>query len=143
MNLRKSFVLLFGLLVCFGATTLWALERGEVVIIATGGAGPDARETRVWIAEDAGELWLEANNPLTPWYLHVVVQPELKMARAGEIESYRAEPYPGPAGHIKIRGLMRKKYGLADRWVALIAGDPASVAVRLRRLPARGTAPPP
>ena len=40
-------------------------------------------------------------------------------------------PEPGAEGHEKIRGLLRRKYGWADRWVGAIVDTSSSVAIRL------------
>ncbi len=148
MNLRKALVLVLGLALLFAVTTLWALERGEVVILATTGLSGDpgsVRHSRVWIVDAGDEQWLEANNPASPWYLDVLKHPQLRIERRGEVEDYVAVPMPDPETRKYVRRLMREKYGLADRWVALLAGNPDSVAVRLKRLgpvPPTSTIPP-
>lgn len=125
-------LLIFPLLaVSFGAITLVALEGREVVLLETRAEDGSARQTRTWIAEDAGAWWVEAANPERPFLLDLQARPEVELQRSGRPFRCRAEVSPEPGGHDRIRQLLRARYGWADRWVALIADTSRSLAVRL------------
>jgi hypothetical protein len=123
-------IVLLGLAAAAAGTFL-ALEGGEVVVLRTERPEGGVRETRVWIAEQEGVLWLEAATPDRGWYRDLLLRPELELVRAGRARPYRAAPEPGPAGHERIRALLRAKYGLADWWVGLLQDTTGSIAVRL------------
>ncbi len=117
--------------VLLGAITLAALEIPEVVVVRTFDPEGGVEETRVWIADAQGTVWLEANNPETTWYLRTLEHPRIEVVRGGQRVNYETVADPTPAGHLRIRRLMSAKYGLADWWVGLLFGNPRSVAVRL------------
>jgi hypothetical protein len=124
-----SFAALGVLVLAIGAVTWRALEGGEVVIVRT--RTPDGEhETRVWVADADGALWLEAGSPESAWYRHVLARPRVEIVRDGRAAPYRLTPLPGPEGQRRIRGLFRAKYGWADRWLAWLHDGSRSVLVR-------------
>ena len=120
-----------GLIVAFGATTWWALEWDGVAIIETRSEGGELRSTHVWYTEPDGELWLEAGTPRNPWFLDIQRDPVLSFRVDGRTTRYTARLDEDPSGHSRIRSLMREKYGLRDRWVALLFDTSGSLAVGL------------
>lgn len=130
----------------FAATTLWALEGGEVVVLTTFDAAGGGHTSRVWLAGGGGSLWIEAADPGKPFYLRIRRRPQVTLARGGVERAYLAEPDDTPAGHRRIRELLRARYGWRDRWVGLLVDTSRSVAVRLQPIEpaassaARGTA---
>ena len=128
---RLALWLPLGLLAGFGTVTWLALESQEVIALRTRQATGEVRITRVWVAEHEGALWLEAATPDRSWYLDLLAQPRLEVERGGERICVIASPEPGPEGHQKIRSLLRRRYGWADRWVALLQDTSESIAVRL------------
>ena len=129
--LKLLLVVVAGAAALFGLVTLVALEGREVVVIRTRDAAGKARETRTWIADDAGLAWIEAANPERGFYRDIQRDPEVELQRHGETRRYRAVPIEGPAGHELIRRLLRERYGLADRWIGLVADTSHSIAIRL------------
>lgn len=130
MAARFGAVLLAGF-VGFGAVTWFALESREVAVLRTPGTSGAFHETRVWLAEADGAIWIEAATPERDWYQRLLQHPTVRLARDGRERAYRAVPVPGPEGHARIRSLLRARYGWADRWVGLFQDTRASVAVRL------------
>ena len=122
---------LLGLATLFVLVTLVALEGQEVVVLRTSDTQGHARETRTWIADHEGALWIEAANPEREFYHHIVANPEVELKRDGEWRRYHGVALATPEGHALIRGLLSRKYGWADRWVGLIADTSRSIAVRL------------
>lgn len=122
--------------VVFAVLTWWALESGDVAILETRAADGALRSTHVWFAEPNGELWLEAGTPENSWYLDVLRDPLVSFSAPGRSGQYVALPVEDPAAHEEIRSNLREKYGLRDRWVALLFDTSRSVAVQLAPRPA-------
>jgi hypothetical protein len=111
--------------------TLVALEGGEVAVIRTHGPDAAARDTRVWIAEDAAGWWVEAASPEREFVRDVLRTPTTQVRRDGRWHACRAEIAANPAGHERIRTLLAAKYGWKDRWIGLVADTSRSLGVRL------------
>jgi hypothetical protein len=119
--------------VAFGAITWRALEGDEVVVLRTVvDDNGSARETRVWIVEQGGFLWIESATPERPFYLDIQRDSHVELQRDGRRQAYRAEAIPGGDGHEKIRTLLRDRYGWKDRWIGMLADTSASIAIRLK-----------
>ena len=120
-----------GMAVLFTAVTLLALEGREVVVLRTFDAHGQARETRTWVADEAGYTWIEAANPERPFLHQLQAQPEVELQRGGTRHHCHADATPNPEGHQRIRRLLAAKYGWADDWVGLLTDTSGSLAVRL------------
>ena len=118
-------------LVVFGGVTLYALEGHEVVVLRTTDERGGARETRVWIADEGNHAWIEAATPERDFYRDLLAHPEAELRRSDASSRVRAIPVPGHEAHVRIRGLLRAKYGIADWWVGLLQDTSRSVAVRI------------
>lgn len=116
---------------CFGLTTLLALEGREVVVLRTTDADGNPRRTRTWIAAEDGALWVEAANPTRAFLDDLRRRPALVLERRGVEESCTAEIQANPDGHAHIRRLLLARYGWADRWIGVLADTSRSLAVRL------------
>jgi len=106
-----------------------ASESGEVVTVHSVDADGAARETRVWVVDDAGSQWLRTGNTKSKWMARVNVHPEIEMTRKGETRSYLAVPVP--EARARVNQLMAEKYGWADQVVALLASREKARALRL------------
>ena len=115
----------------FAGLTLYALEGREVVVLRTQAADGATRETRTWIADDAGASWIEAAVPERPFLQDLLARPEVEVERGGVGRRYRSAPMPNPDGHAHIRQLLAQRYGWADCWVGLLTDTTRSVEVRL------------
>jgi hypothetical protein len=124
-----------GLAVLFTAATLLALEGREVVVLRTFDAHGQPRETRTWVADDDGYIWIEAANPERPFLLQLQANPEVELRRGGPPHRCRAVVPPNPDGHRRIRRLLAAKYGWADRWIGLLTDTSESLAVQLKCQP--------
>ena len=119
------------LLIAFAVATGWALESDGVALIETRAPDGTVRSTRVWHAESDGELWLEAGTPENPWFEDIQRRPTVTFTARGRSRRYTATRVDDPAGHMRIRALLREKYGARDWWVGLLVDGSRSVAVRL------------
>jgi hypothetical protein len=119
----------------FVFVTAMALEGGEVVQLRTLGPDGNARTTRVWIADADGAAWVEAASPDRPFLADIARDPQIELVRGDDVEPRRATVIDGAEGHAKIRALLRRRYGWADRWIGLLTDTSQSVAVRLDPAP--------
>jgi hypothetical protein len=122
---------LLGLALAFAAVTVIALEGHEVVVLRTRGTDGDVKETRTWIADEAGASFIEAAHADRPFYQHLLVNSEVEVVRAGAVRTYRATPVQNPAGQAHIRRRLAERYGWADTWVGVLQDTAQSIEVRL------------
>ena len=116
----------------FMATTWLALESGGVALVTTETRAGAARETHVWFAEIAGELWLEAGAPDNPWLLDAQERPRIRIAFPNEApRAFAANPVRSSAAQQRVRAALHAKYGWRDSWVGLFVDASRSVAVKL------------
>lgn len=127
-------------LVLFLVTTLLALEGQEVVVLRSFDAEGSVHETRTWVAEEDGFVWIESANPERPFYRHVLSNPNVELVRGAETHGFLATQAANPDGHLRIRRLLARKYGWADHWIGLLTDTSGSIALRLE--PLNRTAPP-
>ena len=119
----------------FAAITLYALEGHEVVVVRTRTPNGATRETRTWVADEDGAVWVESATPERPFFQQLLANPDVQLERAGTERRYHAVPVPNPEGHERIRALLAQKYGWADWWIGLLTDTSRSVAVRLEPIP--------
>lgn len=129
--LKYAVYALIGLAVSMAGLTFLALEGNEVVVIRTTAGDGTVNESRVWIADQGGYLWIEAADTRRQFYKDIVLHPEVTVVRGDRKMRCLAAPMTGPAGHEHIRGLLAKKYGWADAWVRLLVDLSGSIAIRL------------
>jgi hypothetical protein len=114
-----------------GVVTLWALEGAEVVVLRTRSAPEAPRETRIWIADAEGASWIEAASAARPFFAEIQADPRVALHRHGRWIRCDGSIEPDPAGHRRIRRLLRAKYGWRDWWIGQLADPSASRAIRL------------
>lgn len=135
-SLGKGVALLAAAAVLLVLGHLAVIEVGrEVATLRTQRPDGSWQETRLWLVDDAGAAWLHSAG--REWAARFAGDPVVEVERNGETRRYRAHAVPGP--HPRIHQLLREKYGVADRWVRLLAPDDETVLpVRLDPLPAAG-----
>jgi hypothetical protein len=129
--MRRALAVIVAGVATFAVLTLAALEGGEVVIVETIAPDGAPRRTRTWIADEAGNAWVEAANPERPFLQDLRRQGTVILERAGGRRACDAEIAPNPDGHARIRRLLAARDGWADRWIGILADTHASLAVRL------------
>jgi hypothetical protein len=104
----------------------------EVVTLRTQNATGDWNETRLWVVDHDGDPWLHSKGER--WEARFAGNPIVTLTRNGFTARYQAEP--DRSTHAALDKALRDKYGLADRWVRILAPcDETVMPVRLRRLP--------
>jgi hypothetical protein len=117
--------------VAFAAVTIYALEGQEVVVLRTRTSDGAIRGTRTWVVDDGAAVLIEAAFPERPFFQDLLRNPAVDLNRHHEVRRYRAAPLENPDGHVRIRALLRDKYGWADAWVGMLQDTSRSLAVRL------------
>jgi len=120
---------LMGTVVLLVLGHLALIEVGrEVVLLRTPLPDGGWYESRLWIVDDGEISWLHSAGKA--WLERFEGDPVVELERRGKTQRYRARAVPGL--HPRVDQLLREKYGLADRWVRLIAPcGPDTVPVRL------------
>ena len=112
------------------AVQMVAAESGEVVIVTTTDAESRPHQTRLWVVDHDGAIWLRAGGEIAGWYRRLSVSPEIEVERGDEVGRYhaRAEPWQRET----INGLMLEKYGWAERYIGFVFDRDRSVPIRLK-----------
>ncbi len=111
-----------GLFLLLGVAQLLASESGEVLVLETLDAAGEPHQTRIWVVEEAGALWVRGG-PDSGWVQRLLDNPEVRAERADHQAPFLAVPQRDHAARERVNTLMRDKYGLADRFIALTMGD--------------------
>ena len=128
---------LIGILLAFlslGVLSLVASESGEVVVLSTTDSEREVHETRLWVVEHDGALWLRAGVPTSSWFQRLRAEPEVTLERRGVRRRYRALPSEDAGVRERIHVLLAEKYGWADRLIGAMRDGSLSVPVRLESL---------
>ena len=104
-----------------------ASESGEVVTLTTA----DGSETRLWVVQHDGHLWLRSGNPTAGWFARIKQDAAVTVVAGGEI--FTATAVPETASRDVINHLMREKYGVADQIIATMFGREDATPIRLQR----------
>ena len=117
------------LVAAMGVGQLLASESGEVVLLTTKDTAREPVQTRVWIVEYDGGVWLRSGQPGSAWHQRLENDPEVEVERGGVTIAYQAEPRPDARD--AINGLMRKKYAWADWYIDALFDVSDAVPIQL------------
>ena len=120
---------LLALLAVVVAFEVIASESGEVVVVQTLDASGAPHETRLWVVDDGGRAWIRAGNPQSSWLINIQQDPAVTVTRGEDTAQYTA--VPDVASRDRINGLMRDKYGWADRYIDALFGREDATPIRL------------
>ena len=101
-------------------------ESGEVVVLETRDAA-GVHETRLWVVDDGGSVWLRTGDPNSPWLSRLRANPDVAVTRAGERREYRAVPVDDAATRDRINALTLEKYGAAEKILRAVMMDTSGV----------------
>jgi hypothetical protein len=139
-------LLLVGLL--WGGMLLISESGVEIAELRTTDASGATFETHLWVVDDSGFPWLWAATPETRWLQRLRTQPEVQLARDGEIARYRAVPVETEEARQRIGCRVVQRYGVPGYAMALIHygllrhAESEAVPIRLEPLEAdRSTLP--
>lgn len=122
---------LFGLIAAILVVIVIASESGEVVTLETrNDQGIGGKDTRVWVVEHGGNLWLRAGSADSAWYNRLVANNDVVIERHGEQTKAVAQPRPDKTDI--VNELMREKYGWADSVIGVAFDRNDAIAIKLR-----------
>lgn len=119
-----------GVAAFYGAVLL-ASEWGEVVTLHTRDAAGEAHVTRLWVVDRAGAEWVRTGHPEKGWFQRVQADPAVRLERDGATSRRTAVPVRDPEAARSVNDAFARKYGVADRIVALSGDASKRVPVRL------------
>lgn len=132
----KTFAKLIAAILAVGvvliALEIIASESGEVIVLTTQDANGATAETRLWVVEHEGDMWLRAGSPNSGWYKRLLTSAEIGIQRGAE--SLDASAEPNVAARDVVNRLMNDKYGWADSYIGLLFGRDDAIPIRLLRL---------
>lgn len=121
---------LVGLVIVVVALEKIAAESGEVVVLHALDPGGEIATTRLWVVDHEGRQYLRTGADGSGWYSRLVANPDVELARGGELAPYRAVPESGLSD--TINALMQQKYGWRDSLIGtMVGGREGSVPIRL------------
>ena len=114
----------------FGVVIL-ASESGEVITIKTQDSSSEWHPTRLWVVDHAGAEWTRTGHAEKIWFARLTSHSIIELERAAERTSRRAVPISDAAVAQAVNEAFSKKYGIADRIVALSGDASKRVVIRL------------
>jgi hypothetical protein len=107
-----------------------ASESGEVVVLSTLNDDGKPEETRLWVVDIGDHQYLRAGQAGSGWFARLQATPRVALERGDARGAYDAVPAPDRLD--EVNGLMRQKYGWADRFIELMFGREDAIPVRLQ-----------
>ena len=131
---------LVAVVVLFFAAVMVLSEVGqEVVVLRTTDDAGETRETRIWLVEDEGTLWIRGGQAGSRWVVDLRSRPKIEIVQGDRIQPYTAVPIETPEARERVNALMAQNYGLADSFVAIMRDEAAVVPIQLQPHVAAGS----
>ncbi len=105
-------------------------EQTGVVVLRTRDDAGVVHETKMWIVDHDGAVWVRVADPKRHWYRRLLAPPEVELVRRGETSPRRAHPDPTSPTRLAIDQAFAAKYGLVDFWYGALVRR-APVPIRL------------
>ncbi len=109
------------------------IELDEVVVLRTNDARGEIFQTRLWVADHAGQAWLIARFPDRRWLARLQTNPRIELVRNGSTQCHLAAIIEDHATREELRPVFTHKYHRAmtiakipSQWRALVTSDPQS-----------------
>lgn len=123
-------VLVLGI-VLFAVVIIVASESGEVVTLTTLDETGRGYNTRLWVVDYQGEVWVRTGHPDKPWFKRMLGNSTVSLLRRGDTSERCAVPVQNPTLAERVNQAFAEKYGIADRIVALSGDASKRIPVRL------------
>ena len=104
-------------------------ETGEVVVLTSVDDGGATHETRLWVVDHDGDVYLRAGDAESAWFARVRARPLALLERGGELRRVRLDPLPAKTSD--VNAAMGLKYGFADLFIGSIMPRERAVAIRV------------
>jgi hypothetical protein len=120
---------ILGIVLLIIGTQYLASESGEVVVLRSNDAAGGTFETRLWVVENDGALWVRAGNPKSGWLARITALPKVAVVREGKM--LLLDALPVPEARDTVNDLMQQKYGFADSYISFFFPRANKIPVRL------------
>ena len=121
-------VVLVAILLLVFAVQMAASESGEVVVLETTD-GARTFETRVWVVDVDGAVYLRSGGEGQQWYRRLARNPSVVVTRDGESRRFTA--VPEVARRERVNQLMATKYGWSDKVIGWMFSRADAIPIRL------------
>ena len=125
------------MLVLAVAVQMVAAETGEVAVLYVTDAQGTVHETRVWIVDRDGALFIRGGSQAGGWSERAAAHPSVELERDGQRRAYQAMPQASESTRKQINGLFAEKYGWRDAYISYFVADPTRERVRILELEPR------
>ena len=112
-----------GVVVLLGILQVVAAEGIEVVVLHTLDDAGEPHETRIWILEDQGKVYIRGGDG--GWTSRVAGQPEIVLERGGKSEPLLGVVQADDGLRRRVNRMFREKYGWRDAFISMLLADPA------------------
>ncbi len=119
------------LVLVLGAALFGLGELGEVVVLKTVDPEGATHETRMWVIDAGGQMWIRAGDPSSRWLARLRTNADVELTRSSETRPFRAVPVETEETLARINGLMETKYGFVHRVNDVMLGYDDAVPIRL------------
>jgi hypothetical protein len=100
--------------------TYLAGEQTEVALLRTFDSDGTVHETKLWVVDDGGSVWVRVARPQRRWLRRIEREPRVTLVRHGVARGYRATAVRDLEARARVDRLMAEKYGRADWWYGLL-----------------------
>lgn len=108
--------------VLLGILQVVAAEGIEVVVVHTIDDTGEPHETRIWILEDQGKVYIRGGEG--GWTSRVAANPEIALERDGGFEQVTGVVQIDDGIRRHVNRLFREKYGWRDAFISMLIADP-------------------
>ncbi len=117
------------ILLVLGGMLFGLSEAGEVVVLTSVDDAGATHETRLWVVDHDGEVYLRAGDADSRWFARVRARPLVLLERGGELRRARLDPVPDRTS--EVNAAMALKYGFADLFIGSAMPRDRAVAIRV------------
>lgn len=121
--------IIFGILLGLFILQAVASESGEVVVVHTTDTNGEVAQTRLWVVDHEGAMWLRSGTPMAGWYQRMQANPNVLVVRAEQEFALTAVPIVAMRDTINQK--LNDKYGWADDVIEVFFGRDDAIAIRL------------
>jgi hypothetical protein len=112
-----------GVVVLLGVLQVVAAEGIEVVVVHTVDESGEPQQTRIWILEDEGKVYIRGG--AGGWTSRVAAHPEIAIEREDASEELLGVVQPDDGVRRRVNRLFREKYGWRDAFISMLIADPS------------------
>lgn len=120
-----------GMAIALAVLAIGWVDEGEVATLAITDAQARVFETKLWIVDLDGAVYVRSGAADAHWLERLEGHPQARLARNGGSVSVRGTAVADPAVRDAVNRAMSRKYGHFERVLRWLRGPAGSVPVRL------------